>query len=827
MAQYIYNNFAIDYINKRIYHNPADPSASSDVYSVNQLYSWLQDVFDDLDQMDDYIPMTAQTPTAYTLVNGWFIDDDSTNYLDGGAITQENTNSDIVTLQLDADSLWNNFEEDDIGNTYTGNVSGASGNLLSYNNTTTKAWVRTTDTFIQHEELQGDSSAVGGGSIIQVYNGEDLFANVYTLGTLTDDPAPQVYIFQAGAAIAEWSSLSNWDRGHIDILVKVKEADNEIDNGNITVFSRQLGDLYDNFEIDLTAGGRNAVPVATATDLDNPSPSHYLVYESKTGALSPNEILTGATSGATAELRMSADDITAYATGAAGVVFLGGIKGTFVDTETITGGTSGETFDADGTIGDTFLIYDTEGTVPDDADLVADNTITASISLAVRELRGWYSAGGSGLLVADTIQTTTPLYGDDRIVRHIDFVDNDVLTGSAGLDVTLSAASQAGIASMSDITIAFVNGTAAYDGGTGTLDNYERLTWSGGSAIVLLDDTPGGAAGVLTLGNVIGEATIADGATTATGATSGAQVVWDGTLDSASHTMVKTFSGVTENYNYDVLVECGTLYSNVAHDGEGRNVTDVYEYMKYVCGEDSIFQMSTLVSTTITPLDGEEYIQAWTGYTPKKASPLGTFAGGTIFGAQGVFFEGMHSDDTQAVSIIDSDGEVRTPPNYQAITVSSIENFDTVSVFESTGNGSTDVKKTQYTCAFTASGSGTITINETIPTSTPTSGYIRIVDTSHDVEYRYAFSSWLTSTFTLDGVTTDAEITLNDTAYVPFIDKQVGAVTNVAETIIYTSDIFILIRVRQKGFLPFQTTGTYASTGSISGAIRTADGIVT
>src|SRR4030067_1355305 len=74
-------DWSIDYNAKRVYH-----SANSTVYSVNALYSFLMDTFDELIQMDDTVPMSAQTPNAYTMINGWFIDDDSVKYLNQGAI---------------------------------------------------------------------------------------------------------------------------------------------------------------------------------------------------------------------------------------------------------------------------------------------------------------------------------------------------------------------------------------------------------------------------------------------------------------------------------------------------------------------------------------------------------------------------------------------------------------------------------------------------------------------------------------------------------------------------------------------------------------------
>ena len=62
------DDFTIDYVNKRIHH-----SANQNVYTVQELYSWLMDMFDEQGAMDDEIPMSAQTPTAYTMINGWKI----------------------------------------------------------------------------------------------------------------------------------------------------------------------------------------------------------------------------------------------------------------------------------------------------------------------------------------------------------------------------------------------------------------------------------------------------------------------------------------------------------------------------------------------------------------------------------------------------------------------------------------------------------------------------------------------------------------------------------------------------------------------------------
>ncbi len=55
------DDWTINYGTKEISH-----TSGSTVYTVNEMYSWLQDTFDELAQLDDDVPMSAQTPTQYT-----------------------------------------------------------------------------------------------------------------------------------------------------------------------------------------------------------------------------------------------------------------------------------------------------------------------------------------------------------------------------------------------------------------------------------------------------------------------------------------------------------------------------------------------------------------------------------------------------------------------------------------------------------------------------------------------------------------------------------------------------------------------------------------
>lgn len=67
---------------KKIKHNTGTTRVT-----VNALYSALMDLADDAGFMDSDVPMSAQTPTEYSLINGWTMNADSDfGYLTGGAV---------------------------------------------------------------------------------------------------------------------------------------------------------------------------------------------------------------------------------------------------------------------------------------------------------------------------------------------------------------------------------------------------------------------------------------------------------------------------------------------------------------------------------------------------------------------------------------------------------------------------------------------------------------------------------------------------------------------------------------------------------------------
>lgn len=147
--------------------------------TVRSVYSDAMSVFSQAAQMDDLIPLRADTPTLYTLINGWTFSAGSIQYLTSAALQD------------------------------------AAGN--------------------------------------------NVWTNVQTLGSLATGTT--LYIEQNGAVT--WTASAP---GHINILLKTKNAGTEINGQNFTVYARKFQNTYDKFS---TTGGAVVanVPLATAADI--------------------------------------------------------------------------------------------------------------------------------------------------------------------------------------------------------------------------------------------------------------------------------------------------------------------------------------------------------------------------------------------------------------------------------------------------------------------------------------------------------------------------------------------------------------------------------
>ncbi|MEM2293309.1 MAG: hypothetical protein QXX41_08540, partial [Nitrososphaerota archaeon] len=129
---------------------------------------------------------------------------------------------------------------------------------------------------------------------------------------------------------------------------------------------------------------------------------------------------------------------------------------------------------------------------------------------------------------------------------------------------------------------------------------------------------------------------------------------------------------------------------------------------------------------------------------------------------------------------------------------------------------------------FNFQGSGVVGVSTPIASDEPFSSTVRITfpDGSEHV-YRYA--SWKGDKFILEaGVTLTQNYTVGQYVYVPIIDATIPAgQTSIYNTLVYSADIPVIVRVRLKGYLPFEVYTTVPSVGLTVSAIRTVDTIVT
>jgi len=80
----ISEDFEIDFENKKIIYVP---KVSGREFSVRELYSYLQDVFNEAGNMKYEVPIEAVGKGKLRLVNGWMIEDKALRHLKGGNLT--------------------------------------------------------------------------------------------------------------------------------------------------------------------------------------------------------------------------------------------------------------------------------------------------------------------------------------------------------------------------------------------------------------------------------------------------------------------------------------------------------------------------------------------------------------------------------------------------------------------------------------------------------------------------------------------------------------------------------------------------------------------
>ena len=132
--------------------------------------------------------------------------------------------------------------------------------------------------------------------------------------------------------------------------------------------------------------------------------------------------------------------------------------------------------------------------------------------------------------------------------------------------------------------------------------------------------------------------------------------------------------------------------------------------------------------------------------------------------------------------------------------------------------------------SLTGAAVSSVVVSTSIPSDTPASGTIRVVN-DDGYEVRLPYTSWAGSTFTLTGTfdfsgnnETKSATTGND-VYITYIDKLATGTTETF-TVLYNANRNLVVRVRDGGVSPIKTFITSAiltSAGGSTTAIRTSD----
>ena len=271
--------------------------AGPTVYATNALYSAIAEITDDFIAMGFKNPMLPVTPNAYTMENDFFMPRSSIEFLKEGAVTanwalktvgpENDTDGHGVLKLVYTVGLGAAFIASDIGREVTDGTD--SGTLLDFDveqdGTTLVAWVRPNDStpgtgdIFDNTGSGLDSTGDGGTGNVDTYtngiSGTTQYSAIQAIGSVPT--ATEVYVVQDRLKLQDsvasgfqwWTTDTTVSLGIISILVKVIDSGVTIAEGDVEVFSRRYTSLYDNFRLNVIAGGFSALPLASAPDINN------------------------------------------------------------------------------------------------------------------------------------------------------------------------------------------------------------------------------------------------------------------------------------------------------------------------------------------------------------------------------------------------------------------------------------------------------------------------------------------------------------------------------------------------------------------------------
>jgi len=139
--------------------------SSTGTRTMNELYSELQKLFDDPSQMDDLVPIRADTPDIYRFINQWFIDDTTVEHLTGGSLFSDKwidgTTEHILVIGY---AQTTEFNDADIGRTILGATTTDTGTILDFNTDRNLIFIRPVDPLSTGDEFDNGTESYSIGA---------------------------------------------------------------------------------------------------------------------------------------------------------------------------------------------------------------------------------------------------------------------------------------------------------------------------------------------------------------------------------------------------------------------------------------------------------------------------------------------------------------------------------------------------------------------------------------------------------------------------------------------------------------------------------------
>lgn len=288
--------------------------ASSTVYTTRQLYSAVAEVTDEFQAMGFSNPMLPVTPNAFTMENNYFIPRRATEYLDEGAISADWTVTSGEGVYRKVYTNTTPFVDGDIGRQVVEASTGDTGTLLDFEvepDGTLVLWIRpdtSGDTFTAASgviSVTADGGTGSGTAAAAATSGSTLYSSIQVIGSVPT--ATEVYLVQDRNKMTDYTGGFQWwttdttvSLGIIDILIRVINAGVTIASGDVEVFGRRYTSLYDNFRLNVVTGGRSALPLASAPDINNTTGYWTAAYDAGSGTqMSVGDYITNTQAGST------------------------------------------------------------------------------------------------------------------------------------------------------------------------------------------------------------------------------------------------------------------------------------------------------------------------------------------------------------------------------------------------------------------------------------------------------------------------------------------------------------------------------------------------